>query len=150
MADTYGGTGITAEEKEKGFKEEGQRQLKGALSTGAQWAAIGAAGGPLAALAAGGAGMLVGAITSSGQDPGHFAKIQAEKKAARVAEDAARVAHTQAATKSKSAKMASVLPPASPAGSDIGVLAQSMPLTPGMSAPMDPFRTSVRTKFGWS
>lgn len=150
MAEAYGGTGITAEEKEKGFKAERSRQLQGALTTGAQYAAIGASGGAIGA----GVGFLigagVGAFTSSGQDPTHFADIAAKKKQARSAEDASRLAQAAAETASKGSgggmRQASI--PSAP--SSDSVLMSSMPIQRGASRPMDPYRQTVLNRFGWS
>ena len=173
MSEGYGGTGLTEEEKKRygdpdakwwQASDTGTEQLKagfkGGVEGGTAGASIGASIGSFAgpvgtAIGAAiglGAGFLVGSIAGHlGYDEdGKQAEIIAMKERQRANADAANAALDAEATRQKSAGPKSVLPPAPPPNNDMHVLAGSMPLTAGSSAPTDPYRMSIRNKFGWN
>jgi len=157
MADAYGGTGLSEEEKKASWKKEVGASAKSALSTGGQYASLGAtvgsAGGVVGSAIGAGIGFLVGAgigaFTDDYDRKAENEKAKQAKKLERMSEDASRSAQAAAATASKGGgTMRSASLPAAP--SDMSVLASSMPMQAGGRMPMDPYRRTVMNKFGWS
>ena len=158
MANGYGGTGVTEEEKKdiKGDRlEQGFQTGVGAAQAGA---ALGATIGsviPVVGTAAGGAigaglGFLAGSIFGHAtfDAKAERQKIKQEKNLARAEEDARNAEAAARAQASKGSQVnVTALPPAP---SSEAILASSMPVTAGGRAAMDPYRRSVMNKFGWS
>jgi len=166
MADTYGGTKLT--EKEKAQVKSGRTQagLEGGmtgLSAGSSiGGTIGAAvgsiipgagtlvGGAVGSAIGAGVGFLVGSIAGnvSYDDDSQRAQIQAEKQAARAREDEQNALRAAQSLAKKGPDVSVRNLPGAP--SDENILMGSMPVRMGGSAPMDPYRQTVRNKFGWS
>jgi len=157
MAETYGGTGLSDEEKRESWKKEIAASAKSGLMMGAEYATLGAKIGsaiPVVGTALGaGVGFVVGNVAGWFMDDydrkAENEKAVQAKKLDRMSEDASRAAQAAAVTASKGGGgMKSFSLP--PAPSDMSVLASSMPMQPGGSMPMDPYRRTVMNKFGWS
>lgn len=150
MANGYGGTGVTEEEKKDIKGDRLEQGLTTGLDFAAKGAALGAAGGGVGAAIGAGVGFLAGSLY------GHFSfdakaerqKIKQEKNIARAEEDARNAEAAARAQASKGSQVnVTALPPAP---SSEAILASSMPVTAGGRAAMDPYRRSVMNKFGWS
>tara|TARA_A100001515_G_C4584950_1_gene214181 strand:- start:1593 stop:2093 length:501 start_codon:yes stop_codon:yes gene_type:complete len=166
MADTYGGTKLTEKEKAQVKSGRHQRGLEGGmtgLSAGSSiGGTIGAAvgsiipgagtlvGGAVGSAIGAGVGFLVGSIAGNVtyDDDSQRAQIQAEKQAARAREDEQNALRAAQSLAKKGPDVSVRNLPGAP--SDENILMGSMPVRMGGSAPMDPYRQTVRNKFGWS
>ena len=166
MADTYGGTKLTEKEKAQVKSGRHQRGFEGGktgLSAGSSiGGTIGAAvgsiipgagtlvGGAVGSAIGAGVGFLVGSIAGNVtyDDDSQRAQIQAEKQAARAREDEQNALRAAQSLAKKGPDVSVRNLPGAP--SDENILMGSMPVRMGGSAPMDPYRQTVRNKFGWS
>lgn len=161
MADSYGSTELTKEEEKKANLDRLGQESMEALSLGAQYAGVGASIGTGIAPGVGtaigaGVGFLVGAGASVGQfflserDDFKAEKdaMAAEKSAARAREDEQRALEAAQSLAKKGPDVNVRSLPGAPSVDSI--LMGSMPVRTGGSAPMDPYRQTVRNKFGWS
>ena len=166
MADTYGGTKLTEKEKAqvksgrtKAGLEGGMTGLSAGSSIGGTiGAAVGSfipgagtlVGGAVGSAIGAGVGFLVGSIAGnvSYDDDSQRAQIQAEKQAARAREDEQNALRAAQSLAKKGPDVSVRNLPGAP--SDENILMGSMPVRMGGSAPMDPYRQTVRNKFGWS
>ncbi len=174
MADTYGGTKLT--EKEKAQVKSGRTQagleggmtglstgssiggtvgtilgsIAGSIVPGAGTAAGAALGGAAGSAIGAGLGFLVGSIAGNVtyDDDSQRAQIQAQKQAARAREDEQNALRAAQSLAKKGPDVSVRNLPGAP--SDENILMGSMPVRMGGSAPMDPYRQTVRNKFGWS
>ena len=160
MADSYRSTELTSEEKKQANRARLGQESMEALSMGAQYATLGATVGSavpgLGTALGAGIGFLVGAGASVGQyffserDDFKAEKqaMAAEKQAARAREDEQRALQAAQSLAKKGPDVSVRNLPGAP--SDENILMGSMPVRMGGSAPMDPYRQTVRNKFGWS
>ena len=153
---TYSGSGASKEETRKAFDDASQSMWEGIGKGALKGAGLGLmAANPIAIAAGAIGGALVGggaALLGEGGNKAIMADIEAAEsrnKQARAAEDAARLEQSAAVTAAKNApaQKSFALPPAP---SDMSILAGSMPGVGAPGMPMDPYRQSLRNKFGWS
>lgn len=160
MADSYSGSGLTEEQEKQQRRDQFAETGMDALSTGAEYAALGASIGsavPVLGTAAGAAaGFLLGAqvslaqsFFSRGEEQEREAQArEAQMQAARAREDEQRALEAAQSLAKKGPDVNVRSLPGAP--SIDSILMGSMPVRTGGSAPMDPYRQTVRNKFGWS
>lgn len=150
MADSYGGTGLSDEEKKDVRRAQIMQGTEMGIDYAAKGAALGAAGGGVGAAIGAGAGFLVGSLYGhlSFSREAEKQKRKMEKQAEAATEDAFRA---EQAARDLASKGSQVNIRALPSGPSMeSVLASSMPMTAGGGMPMDPYRRNVMNKFGWS
>jgi hypothetical protein len=141
MADSYGGTSLSDEEKKDIRRAQIAQGTEMGIDYAAKGAALGAAGGGVGAAVGAGVGFLVGSLY------GHFSYDREAEKQKLKMEKQAEAASENAFRAEQAARDLASLPSGPPMES---VLASSMPVTAGGGMPMDPYRQTVRNKFGWS
>jgi hypothetical protein len=150
MADSYGGTSLSDEEKKDIRRAQIAQGTEMGIDYAAKGAALGAAGGGVGAAIGAGAGFLVGSVYGhlSYDREAEKQKLKMEKQAEAASENAFRAEQAARDLASKGSQVnIRTLPSGPPMES---VLASSMPVTAGGGMPMDPYRQTVRNKFGWS